>query len=291
MNITVETIGRSLNHWQALYIFSITLAVLSTFAIVVFAFHIQEHILGLKVSNYVYVVASLLAVGSTIVIVNKTKSLDAAKDGQVQLANAAAKVQIEQAKAYAAQALANAAIANQKAEEARLKAETASKENSTLRIEVSKERKASLEAEQELRKQNKDTFDYAHSLAQQQTTMAEQAHVSPVLTEFQVESLAQMLAPYKGQDVVLHSTLDTTVLRMKQTIAVALQKAGITFKQNSMDAGSLYQGVSVVVHSPQDVPPLANSLVLGLRSAGIDVHTVSLDTVPQGQVAIYLGPN
>ena len=77
---TLQTLGQSVNHWQVLYILSITIALLSTFAIVVFAFHIQQHKFGLKVSNYIYVCASLLAVISTIVIVNKTHSLDAEKD-------------------------------------------------------------------------------------------------------------------------------------------------------------------------------------------------------------------
>jgi hypothetical protein len=121
--------------------------------------------------------------------------------------------------------------------------------------------------------------------------MVEQAHVSPELNGFQIQTLATLLTTFNGQDVTLHATADTTVLRLAQSIAVALKAAGITTKQYSIDMGSLYKGVSVVVHSPQDVPPMANSLVAGLRSAGIDVHPVSLDSVPAGQVALYLGPN
>jgi hypothetical protein len=187
-----------------------------------------------------------------------------------------------------AQANRDAASANEKAEEAK-------KDNFQLQGDLLKHEGNEREAEAKL--SAKETIDYNHALeeqratAQQNVLMAAQAHVSPVLTNFQIESLANLLTPYKGQEVILHSTLDTTVLRLKQSIAVAIDKAGITFQQNSMDAGALYQGVSVVVHSPQEVPPLANSLVMGLRSAGITVNTVSLDTVPKGKVAVYLGPN
>ena len=145
--------------------------------------------------------------------------------------------------------------------------------------------------EAKLAAQNKENYDFSHALAFQQQTMAQQMHVSPILDATQIQRLAAILSPYAGQDVILHSTLDTTVLRLKQSIAQALYNADITFKQNSMDAGMLYQGVSVAIHSPQDVPPLANALVSGLRSAGIIVNPVALDTVPVGKVAIYLGPN
>ena len=55
---SVQTLGQSLDHWQALYIIAIAVAFASTAAIVTFAFHIQEHRHGLKISNYIYVIAS-----------------------------------------------------------------------------------------------------------------------------------------------------------------------------------------------------------------------------------------
>jgi hypothetical protein len=109
----IERLSTSLDHWQFLYILAITVALLSTFAIVIFAFHIEQHRLGLKISNYVYVLASVLAVLSTIVIVTKTKSLDAEKDR-------VAGVQISQAGADASQA-------NEKAREAQRDADEAKK--------------------------------------------------------------------------------------------------------------------------------------------------------------------
>ena len=284
MDPTLQTLGQSLGHWQEIYVVSIVAALLSTFTIVVFAFHIQEHKFGLKLSNYIYVVASLVAVLSTIDILNKTRSVDKEKD---RLAN----IETNESDAKIAQANAGAATANQKAQEASDRALQAENENLQLRGQVSSDETRARTAEATLAKANKDTSDFAHALAQQQKTMAEQAKVSPVLNDAQIQALANILAGYSGQDVILHSTPDTTVLRLGRTIAQALQDAGLTVRQNTMDMGQLYQGVSVAVHSPENVPPLANTLLLGLRQAGIDVRPVTVPGVPPGGVAIYLGPN
>lgn len=92
--------------------------------------------------------------------------------------------------------------------------------------------------------------------------------------------------------MALHQTSDTVVARLGATIKMALDGAGVTAKMYSTDMGALYQGVSVAVHDPNNVPPIANALVLGLRQAGIDVHPVSAPKiVPSGQVGIFLGPN
>jgi hypothetical protein len=99
----LQTLGQSLSHWQAIYIVSIAAALLSTFAIVVFAFHIQRPKFGLKVSNYIYVVASLLAVVSTIVIVDKTRSLDSEKDRVTSLQIAEANGLADSARVLATQ--------------------------------------------------------------------------------------------------------------------------------------------------------------------------------------------
>ncbi len=121
--------------------------------------------------------------------------------------------------------------------------------------------------------------------------MAEQAKLSPNLTDYQIQQLAERLMPYRVQDVIPRSTTDTTVLRLKGTVAMALFKAGVTFKTNNIDMGSIYQGVSAAVHAPDDVPPLAETLVQGLRQAGIDAHSGALNTVPANSVVIFLGPN
>jgi len=143
-------------------------------------------------------------------------------------------------------------------------------------------------AEAALAKANKETSDFAHALALQQQNMTMQAKVSPVLNQTQIAALANLLRGYEGQTVAVHMTLDTVVLRLANSIQAALQQAGIK-PVGTMNAGATYEGVSVAVHGPQDVPPLANTLVLGLRQAGIDVHPVAApDQVPAGQVAIFL---
>jgi hypothetical protein len=181
---------------------------------------------------------------------------------------------------------------------ASLSAADATLKNTQLQIELSQHE--TLEKKAEAKLTAKETLDYNNVLAQQKAAsqqsmvMAQQAKLSPILDDLQITVLGNSLKLFSGQDVILHSTADTTVLRSKVSIARALQIAGITFKQNSMDLGEIYQGISVVVHSPQaqDIPPLANALTLGLRAAGITVNTVSApDRVPAGRVAIYLGPN
>jgi hypothetical protein len=279
---TLQTLGQSLNHWQALYIVSITLALLSTFAIVFFAFH-KEHRAGLRTSNYIYVLASLLAVISTIVIVNKTRSLDAEKDRVAKTNSDASDLKVAQANSAAEQAKKDAAQANENALRV-------SQENIKLGGQISTDAVTARTAEAFLAKANKETSDFAHGIALQQQNMAEQAKVSPVLDTAQAMSLADYLKPYAGQTVAIHMTLDTVVIRLGNGVQYALQQAGIK-ASGSMDAGRTYQGVSVVVHNPQDVPPLANALVLGLRAQGIAVHPAADASVPAGQVSIYLGPN
>jgi hypothetical protein len=274
----IESISRSLDHWQFLYILAITIALLSTFAIVVFAFHVQEHKVGLKVSNYIYVIASLLAVLATIVIVTKTKSLDAEKD--------------RVAGVQSAQANQGAADANKKAQVAYDDAEKVKAENLKLQGNVASESTRAGSAEAGLAKANKETSDFAHSLQQQQATMQEQAKVSPVLSPIQVAVLTNVLKGFSGQDVEMHSTTDTTVLRLKYGIDMAFKQAGITESQNMMEMGALYQGVTVAVHSATNVPPFANILAEALHVSGIDVHTAAVpERVPEGKVAIFLGPN
>jgi len=73
---TLEQLGNSLNHWQALYVISILVAVVSTFSIIIFNFHLTDSKHGHRLSNYAYVLASLLSVLSTIVIITKTRAIN-----------------------------------------------------------------------------------------------------------------------------------------------------------------------------------------------------------------------
>jgi hypothetical protein len=210
----------------------------------------------------------------------------------LELAHYQTQTGIDIAKANTATGVANASAgaANQKAEEAKLKAEATARSNAELQIELIHEQSIARTAEAGLSKQNEKTEQYTHALQMQQENMAQQMHVSPILNQAQIENMATLLKPYAGQSVAIHTTLDTTVLRLSATIQMALTGSDIKCSPE-MDAGALYQGVSVVVHSPQTVPPLADALAGSLMSAGIHVNKVVLDTVPVGQVALYLGPS
>jgi hypothetical protein len=236
------------------------------------------------ISEAMVILAATVSLAGTIGAIYFGSVVSKLKDDDLALYKKGADLNI-------AQLTKDAGIANQTAETAKLETQRVSQENIQLRLGLSKEQIQARRTEAELAKQNKETFDYAHALAQQQAVMTEQARVSPILTDFQIDRLADALRPYAGTDIILHSTLDTTVLRLQNGIATAFQKAGVTFKQNSMDAGALYQGVSVVVHSPTDVPPIANVIVSGLRAAGIKVNTVAMEGIPPGRVGVYTGPN
>lgn len=224
------------------------------------------------------IIAAFLSFSGSVLAITFSNVVSHLKDVDLATYKKQADVQIAQAEK-------DAANANQDAEADK-------KANLQLQNDLAQHESNEKALDANLTKANKETSDFAHSLQQQQATMEEQAKVSPVLTGFQIQQLSTALMGFSGQDVIFHSTADTTVLRLKQTIAMGLQGAGITFKENSMDMGALYQGVSVAVHSPQDVPPFANALVMGLRQAGIDVHPVAApQMVPEGKVAIFLGPN
>jgi hypothetical protein len=231
------------------------------------------------------VLAALVSVLGTIGAIHFSNVVSHLKDLALQQYQQEAGIRIAQAKLAAA-------TADQKAEEARNKADQNEKENLVLRRVVSLDETTARTAEAELAKANKETSDFAHSLQQQQATMQEQAKVSPQLTQYQIQTLASVLKPFAGQDVALHQTSDTVVARLGATIKMALDQAGLTTKYYSTDMGELYQGVSVAVHDPNNVPPVANALVLGLHQAGINVHPVAApQRVPAGTVGIFLGPN
>ena len=229
--------------------------------------------------------AALVSVLGTLGAIHYSNSVGHLKDVALEEYKQQAGIQIGQANK-------DAATANQKAQEAREAAAKVEQENALLGSSVERNAEIARKAESDLAKANKETSDFAHSLQQQQATMQEQAKVSPQLTAYQIQVLASVLKPFAGQDVSLHVTADTVVARLGATIKMALAQAGVTTKYYSTDMGALYQGVSVAVHDPKDVPPIANTLVMGLRQAGIDVHPVAApQMIPAGQVGIFLGPN
>lgn len=246
---------------------------------------VGRHVKLYLASEIAVSISAFLSLAGSIGAIHYGNVVSHLKDLELEAYKTSASQQIALAQRQGSDANKAAGFANQNAAQANL-------ENTQLRLQLAKHETSEKKAEADLAAQNKQTSDFAHALAQQQATMAEQAHVSPVLTPFQIDALAKMLAPFAGQDVSIHTTSDTTVLRLERTIQIALDHAGVTHKQDSIDMGALFQGVSVAVHSPTDVPPIANALVTGLRSSGIDVHPVSTpDQVPGGKVAIFMGPN
>jgi hypothetical protein len=286
LTLSVDSASRLLTWSNGIYVVGAVLT-LSSAAMVLYEKHSKNIGRALKwgfATEIVVIVAAFISLAGTIGAIEFGSIVSRLKDVDLAAYKKSADIQI-------AQANKDAATANQKAQEAHDKAVEAENENLKLAGQVGNDAARARSAEVALEKANKATSDFAHALQQQQGVMAEQAKVSPVLNSFQIQMLAASLTPFKGQDVILHSTADTTVGRTKVSVAMALQAAGITFQSNSIDMGMLYQGVSVAVHSPQDIPPLANALVLGLRQAGIDAHPVAELAVPAGKVAIYFGPN
>jgi len=179
---------------------------------------------------------------------------------------------------------------NQQAESAKKETAQLFGQNQQLAIDLSKEQTIARNAEANLRKQNEETSRFTHALAVQQQTMATQVHTSPELSADQVNAIANALMPFGGQEVIMHRTEDTVVGRLGSSLAQAFIKAHIQFPHYSIDMGQLYQGITVAVHADKGHPPLADVLLNALRQQGIIATPVALDTVPEGKVAIFLGP-
>jgi hypothetical protein len=279
MDSTLQTLSQSLGHWQAVYIVSIVVALLSTFAIVIFAFHIQEHKFALKVSNYLYVIASLLAVVATIIIVNKTRSIDAEKDREIKIATNAANLKI-------AQADTDAANANQKAEEAK-------KANLQLQIELDKHEEKEKKTEAQLAAQNQQTAQFVQGVAQQQQGMAQQMQVTPSLNDTQVDFIGNQLRIYSGQNIQIHVLSDPRSARLGNQFGAAFQKAGITVNGSGTFFGPDYHGVMVIVRNatPGPHPALADVLINVIRAVGIMPHPAADPNGPkENEVWLCIGP-
>jgi hypothetical protein len=230
------------------------------------------------------IVAAFICLVGTVGAITFGNIVSHLKDDDLAAYEKAADLKISQANQVAATANQSAAVANENA----LKV---AQENIKLGGQVSTDADTARAAEAALAKADKETSDFAHSLQQQQGVMAEQAKLSPQLTDFQIQQLASLLKPYIGAQVDINQTAETVVGRLASEIHAAFNIAGVKTNHSTM-MGALYQGVSVAVHDPKDVPPIANALVMGLRQAGIDVHPVAApEQVKAGGVTIFIGPN
>lgn len=200
------------------------------------------------------------------------------KDVQLAAYEKSADLKISQADAQAATAKQGAAAAEVK--------------NSQLKIQLAQDERQEKDAQARLQSALQKNAQFTQSLAYQQAVMSKQIHTSPELRPDQIQDLSNELRPFSGQNVSIETTDDTVVERLAASIAMSLHHAGITTKQYATVMGALYEGVSVAVHSPADVPPVANALVIDLRQLGIQVHPVAVPKmVKPGDVTIFLGPS
>jgi hypothetical protein len=87
-------------------------------------------------------------------------------------------------------------------------------------------------------------------------------------------------------------TSDTSVGRLSFQIEQAFKLAGIKVGEGTGTyMGALFQGITVVVHQDVGHPPLADALVNAFESNGIHVKKGADPSIPEGQVALYIGPN
>lgn len=205
--------------------------------------------------------------------------MDAEKDRQLLLSQSQAAVQIQQFKAIAA--------------EANLKAEETSKANSLLRNEVEKEQAETRKTTTELVVRAQRTEEFTQQLAQQQKSISQQIHATPLLSDSQINKIAEQLKPFAGQTVSIHTMLDAHCQRLGAQFQRAFEIAGIKIPDYSTVVGPNYQGVLIVVKNPNPSPhaPLADALFNAVKSVGIDAHGVADPSVAEGLVAIYIGPD
>ena len=291
MESTLQVLGRSLEHWQGLYIVALILAVLSTISIVLFNFHLENK-RRLRASNYVYALAACLSVVATLVIITKTRSIDIEKDRISRIQIEGLQREVSVSNASAARANADAKIAYQKAEEARLRSEQTATANSGLRIEVAKQEAETKKATTALASQNQQTAQFAQGLAQQQQGMAQQMQATPSLSDPQVDAIAKLLKPFSGRAIPIHVMMDARSQRLAGRFQQAFAKAGITFDGSATDVGPNYTGVMVVVKNPtpQPHPPLADALRSAIQSVGIQTHGSADPSLKEDEVKLCIGP-
>jgi hypothetical protein len=284
MTPSLDTLGRSLDQWQGLYILSITVAVLGTIAIVYFAFH-REHKLALRISNYAYVVASLLAVVSTIVIVNKTKALDTEKDRVVKVATHAADLKIAQAEQDASKGIADAAIANQKAAEATKQAAEANSHLAEANKQAAEANKKAAEAnstaQQAVLDKTKilnDNLKLQEQMGQEQGARQQiEKQLAPrnLSAPIQQQLIAQLrLSPTQNITFVVYPGNPESDNLFRQ-IAWVFEQIHWKFAFSAPMGGSL-KGVRVEYDGDnKDVTAIAKLIVTSLRSSDIETQTSS----------------
>ncbi|HUZ47640.1 MAG TPA: hypothetical protein VMW54_13465 [Terriglobia bacterium] len=251
MSHTIQYLGSQLQQWQALYVVSIMVALLSTFSILVFTFHIKREPFA-KWSNYIYVIASVLAVLSTIVIISKTRSLDAAKDRQTSLQISDANKKI--------------ATINSSAQIARTEAEDAKRSQEKLKLE-------NLKLELKLRgiQHSYVSLSSEFSASSQKINRLEQEGKLRRISAPQQTKIIALLRAFSGQKVVVRLYAQGYEAQaFANEVVSTLAKAGLKPELATV-LGAFGEGFGVVVHDRKSVPPLAIAIIKAFRSAAVPI--------------------
>ena len=135
------------------------------------------------------------------------------------------------------------------------------------------------------------TSQFVEGLALQQQGMARQIQGVPSLGDAQVNIITERLRPFAGQHITIHSTMDTSVIRLGSQFKRAFELAQLKVITFSEDMGAQYQGVVVAVKKSQgSVPQMGETLLGVIQSLGIKASGAINPTVGDADVALYLGP-
>jgi hypothetical protein len=244
-------------------------------------------------SEFIVALAAAASLIGTIGAIHFGNLVSHIKDDELSHYQAQAKIDIANAESAAATANATARTADRKAQEARQKADSTETANAKLRIEVFKHEAEAKQANIALAAQTEKVNQFAQGVAQQQQGMAQQMQASPSIGEPQIQQLANLLRPYAGQTISVHTMMDARSQRLARQLEEAFQRAGVKIGMNMTDLGADYKGILIAVHdaSPAPHPPVADALLNALHSMGIAANGVADPGMAgDGQITILIGP-
>ncbi len=252
MGTSLQALGQSLEHWQALYIISLVIGVLATIFIILFSFHVERQRNALRWSNYIYLLAAWLAVVSSIVIIKKTRAIDADKDREVNSRIATATA--EAAKSNARAQTASEQIVTCMTEQSKLSNDRLKLQVRLREIEVSEARLSAAAKQSE-----------AEMVVLQESTKPRR------LSPQQQNQIANLLRKYSGQkiEIRMHSQ-DVEAIDFANSIAEILQKAGLVVHVNNV-IGAAGRGLWVICHDPEPVTGLPTSVFNAFSGNGVPI--------------------
>lgn len=186
------------------------------------------------------------------------------------------------AKGEIAKAQKEAGDANNAAGIANESAAVASLDNTKLRIKLTNDEEKEHQAEA--------------ALSERESIIAGRSPVS--LSEEGIKEFRAYLTPYAKQHA-RHEKFDNNIeidcklndhvaLQIGESIARSIPAP--TQTGNPSDLNARYEGVTIVVSSLRDVPPLARALYTGLKDAQMDVHPIVSGDVGPFRFLVQVGP-